>query len=172
MAFAALTVGMLEMTCGHDEIARQLLVEVDTLADQFGNNWLASAARAQLATLAMRAGDLEGARTLLVESADCMTDSHLSTLTVTFALIAFTELALAEGDPRTAAVAVGAASGLRNRAGLLAWPVTRRLEDDLRNRVTGELDPEAFNVAFEAGSQLHLRRALTMVREHSSGAAE
>ena len=97
-----------------------------------------------------------------------MEDSHLSTLTVTFALVAFTELALAEGDQRSAAVSVGAASGLRNRAGLLAWPVTRRLEADLLTRVTHELDPATFEVAFEAGSQLHLREALTLVRDHSS----
>ena len=168
VAFAALTVGMLEMTRGQDELARRSLLEVDALGDQFGNNWLAAAARAQLATLAVRAGDLESARILLVESADCMMDSHLSTLTVTFALVTFTELLLAEADPRTAAVAVGAASGLRTRAGLLAWPVTRRLEADLRSRVTGELDPETFNVAFEEGSQLHLRQALTLVREHAS----
>ena len=95
-----------------------------------------------------------------------MEDSHLSTLTVTFALVAFTELALAAEDPQSAAVAVGAASGLRDRAGLLAWPVTRRLEADLRTRVTSELSPEAFKVAFEAGAQLHLRDALTLVREH------
>ena len=170
VAFAALTVGMLEMIRGHDEVARRLMIEVDELGDQFGNNWLAATARTQLATLAIRAGDLEGARTLLVESGDCMTDSHLSTLTVTFALVAFTELALAEADPRSAAVAVGAASGLRSRAGLLAWPVTRRLEADLLKRVTEELDSETFGAAFEAGSQLHLRDALSLVRDHSSRA--
>jgi predicted ATPase len=163
VAFAALTVGMLEMTRGRDEIARKLLLEVKELGDQFGNNWLTSTARTQLATLALRAGGLDEARALLVESADSMEDSHLSTLTVTFALVAFTELALAEADPRSAAVAVGAASGLRNRAGLLAWPLTRRLEADLLTRVTHELEPETFNVAFEAGSHYHLREALTLV---------
>ena len=167
VAFAALTVGMLEMTRGRDEIARTLLSEVNELGDQFGNNWLTSTARTQLATLALRAGDLDDARALLVESADSMEDSHLSTLTVTFALVAFTELALAEADPQSAAVAVGAASGLRTRAGLLAWPLTRRLEADLLASVTHELDPETFKVTFKAGSQLHLREAITLVREHS-----
>jgi hypothetical protein len=171
VAFAALTVGMLEMTLGHDEIAQRLLSEVNDLGDQFGNNWLTSTARSQLATLALRAGDLDEARALLIESVDSMEDSHLSTLTVTFALVAFTELALAEADPQSAAVAVGASDGLRNRAGLLTWPVTRRLENDLRTRVTGKLSPEAFKVAFDSGSQLHLREALTLVRQYSSGTA-
>jgi predicted ATPase len=170
VASAALTVGMLEMTRARYETAGRLLSEVKDLGERFGNNWLRSTARTQLATLALRTGDLEQARALLMESADSMEDSHLSTLTVTFALIALTELALVESNPRLAAVAVGAASGLRRRAGLLAWPLTRRLEADLLDRVTHELDLETFKAAFEQGSQLHLREALTLVRQHTRAA--
>ena len=60
VAFAALTVGMLEMTLGRDDDARAYLVEVNELGDQFGNNWLESGARTQLASLAVRAGHLDG----------------------------------------------------------------------------------------------------------------
>jgi hypothetical protein len=161
---------MLEMTRARYETAGRLLSEVKDLGERFGKNWLRSTARTQLATLALRTGDLEQARALLMESADSMEDSHLSTLTVTFALIALTELALVESNPRLAAVAVGAASGLRRRAGLLAWPLTRRLEADLLDRVTHELDLETFKAAFEQGSQLHLREALTLVRQHTRAA--
>ena len=123
VAFAALTVGMLQMTFGHDEIALERLLEVDEFGDQYGNNWLTATARTQLATLAVRKGDLDEARTRLVESVDSLEGSHLSTLSVTFALVAFTELALTQTDTSSAAIALGAASGLRKRAGLLAWPV-------------------------------------------------
>ena len=171
VAFAALTVGMMQMTFGREEIALERLLEVDEFGDQYGNNWLTATAGTQLATLAVRKRDLTEARTRLVEAVDSLEDSQLSTLSVTFALVAFTELALAQADTKSAAIALGAASGLRKRAGLHAWPITRRLEADLLARVTDELDPETFNVAFEAGSHLHLREALTLVRERSSGAA-
>ena len=49
MAFAALTVGMVEMALGRDEDARAHLTEVDELGGQFDNNWLTSTARTQLA---------------------------------------------------------------------------------------------------------------------------
>ena len=97
MAFAALTVGMLEMTLGRDDAARDYLTEVDELGGQFGNNWLESSARTQLASLAVRAGRLDEARALLVESVDATDDTELSTLTLTFALVASAQLALAEG---------------------------------------------------------------------------
>jgi hypothetical protein len=41
----------------------------------------------------------------------------------TWCLAAFARLALAEGDPERAALAAGAADGLRQRAGLRAWPI-------------------------------------------------
>ena len=169
VAFAALTVGMLQMTFGRDEIARERLLEVDVFGDQYGNNWLTATSRTQIATVAVRRGDLAEAANCLVESVDSLETSQLSTLSVTFVLVAFVELALTQADARSAAIALGAASGLRKRAGLRAWPVTRRLEADLLARVTDELGPETFKVAFETGSHFLLREALTLVRERSSG---
>src|SRR4029450_9296276 len=61
MAFAALTVGMVEMALGRDEDARTHLTEVNQLGGQFDNSWLESAARTQLASLAVRAGNLDAA---------------------------------------------------------------------------------------------------------------
>ena len=166
-AFAALTVGMLEMTFGRTEKAGELLREVDEYADRFGNSWLTSTARTQLATLAVRAGDLDGAGALLLDSLDFMEYAQLSTLTATFALVAFAELALARADPSSAAVAFGAASGLRQRAGLLAWPVTRPLESDLLRRAKQAIDDKAFSAAFEEGESLHHREALDFIRERA-----
>ena len=119
---------MLEMTLGHADSARRHLEQVDELGSRYGNNWLEASARTQLASLAVSAGELDAARTLLDRSVDAIDATHLSTLTLTFALVTAAQLALADGDPRRAATALGAAHGLRRRAGLTAWPLTRRRE--------------------------------------------
>jgi predicted ATPase len=164
MAFGALTVGMLEMALGRHDAARAHLSEVDELGGRFGNTWLESAANAQLAALAVMAGHLDEARSLLVASVEASEATELSTLTVTFVLVAYARLALAEGDPRRAARALGTADGLRRTAGLRAWPLTRRVESDLIARVTRETDPEAFAAAFAGGSDLTRRQAIALVR--------
>jgi predicted ATPase len=169
MAFAALTVGMLEMRLGSDDAARASLTEVNELGGQFGNNWLESGARTQLASLAVRAGHLDEARALLVESVDESRDTQLSA-PVCFALVAYAQLALAEGDAQRAAMALGAADGVRQRAGLRAWPLARRGEAELGTRVAQEIDPEDFNDAFAAGSKLNQREAVALVRGDSSRA--
>ena len=135
VAFAELTVGMVEMALGNDDAARAHLTTADELGGRFDNLWLRSSARAQLASLEVRAGRLDEARALLVRSVDAGDDAELSTLTVTFSLVTAAQLALADGDARRAAVALGAADGLRRRAGLKAWPSTRRREAELVTRV-------------------------------------
>ena len=153
--WAALTAGLLEMTLGPDDAARAHLAEADELGGQFGNHWLESSARTQLASLAVRAGRLEEARALLAESVDASEERKLSTQTVTFSLVALAQLALAEGDARRAAMALGAADGLRKVAGL---------RTELVNRVAQKLDPEVFRQAFAAGSELNRREAVALVR--------
>jgi predicted ATPase len=164
MAFAALTVGMVEMTLGRNEAARAHLTEVNMLGGQFDNNWLESTARTQLAALAVRSGRLDEARALLVDSVDASADTEVSTLTLTFSLVASAQLALAQGDARRAATALGAAEGLRRRAGLRAWPSTRRGEAELVTRVAQEIDAEDYEDAFAAGAELSHREAVTLVR--------
>jgi ATP/maltotriose-dependent transcriptional regulator MalT len=167
VAFAALTVGMVESALGRSEAARAHLTEVNKLGGQFDNNWLESAARTQLASLAVRAGDFDEARTLLVASVDAEEESELSALTVTFSLVASAGLALAEGDAPRAALALGAADGLRRRAGLRAWPSTRRGEHELASRVAQGLEPHTFEEAFTAGAELSHRQAVALVRGDS-----
>ncbi|TFV74504.1 DUF4062 domain-containing protein [Blastococcus sp. CT_GayMR20] len=164
MAFAALTVGMLEMTRGHDEAARAHLLEVHELGGMFGNDWLTSSARAQLAALAVRSGHLDEARSLLVESVDADEDTEVSTLTLTFSLVAAAQLALARADARRAATALGAADGLRRRAGLRAWPSTRSGEAELATRVAQEMDAGDHEESFAAGAGLGHREAVALVR--------
>ncbi|HYS09517.1 MAG TPA: DUF4062 domain-containing protein [Myxococcales bacterium] len=161
--WAALTVGLLEMTLGRDDAARAHLTEADELGVQFGNHWLESSARTQLASLAVRVGQLGRARTLLADSVHASEDARLSTQTVTFSLVAFARLALAEGDAPRAAMALGAANGLRKLAGLQAWPSMRRGEAELVKQVAQKLDPEVFRHAFAAGSELNRREAVALV---------
>jgi predicted ATPase len=163
VAFAALTVGMLEMSLGRDHTARDYLLEVDELGGRFGNTWLESSARTQLASLAVRAGQLDDARALLVEAVDAIEDTQRSALTLSFALIAYAELALAEADNGRAAMALGAADGMRKRAGLRAWPLIRQSESDLIARLVQQTDTEIYRDAFAAGSALHARDALALL---------
>ena len=164
MAWAALTVGLLEMTLGRHDAARGHLIEANQLGGQLGYKWLDSGARAQLASLAVRAGQLDEARAQLVESLDGSKETELSTQTVTFSLVAYAQLALAEGEVRRAAMALGAADGLRERAGLRAWPSMRRGEAELATHVAQQIDPEIFKDAFAAGSELNQVEAVALVR--------
>jgi hypothetical protein len=113
----------------------------------------------------VRAGHLDEARALLVGSVDASGDTQLSTVTVTFSLVACAQLVLAEGDAQRAAMALGAADGLRQRAGLRAWPLTRRGEAELVTRVAQEIGPQDFKDAFAAGSELNQREALALVHQ-------
>ena len=164
MAFAALTVGMVEMMLGRDEDARAHLTEVHELGGQFDNSWLESTARTQLATLAVTADRLDEARTLLMEAVDATDATDVSTLVVTFALVAAARLALAEGDTRRAATALGAADGLRRRAGLRAWPSTRPSEAELTTQVSSVIGADDFKDAFASGSSLSHRDAVGLVK--------
>ena len=61
-------------------------------------------------------------------------------------------------------MALGAAEGLRARAGLRVWPLARRTEADLTARVVGQqTDPEVYADAFAAGAELHSRDALALL---------
>jgi predicted ATPase len=164
-SFALLTVGMLEMALGHDDSARAHLSGVEVLGSQLGNNWLESSARTWLAVLAVRSGRLAEADQLLTESVRAIRKAQPITLTVTFALAAHAQLELAKGDASRAATSLGAADGLRARAGLRVWPSARRTERDLVTSVAQQMEAEAFRSAFEAGAELHMRDALDLIRE-------
>ena len=164
VAFAELTVGMIEMTLGPADSARTHLEQVEELGSRYGNNWLQASARTQLASLAVSDGELETARTLLDRSVDAIDATHLSALTLPFALVTAAQLAWADGDSRRAATALGAAHGLRRRARLTAWPLTRRREGQLIALVAEGSDPATYEAAFAAGAELNARAALALVR--------
>jgi len=167
-AWAALTVGLLELRLGRHETARTHLAEASERGSRFGNRWLAAVARTLLASVATRTGHVEEARGLLVESV-AGEDSAISIQTMTFCLIASAEIAVATEDFRQAALALGAADGLRQRAGLRTWPSRRRSEAELVARVAEWLGPEDFKKAFAAGSELNRRDAVALVRSVTEG---
>ncbi len=164
LGWAALTAGLLELALGRHDAARVHLGEAGTLGGQLGNHWLRSTARTQLASLAVATGHLDEARALLRESVEASEDAELSTQALTFSLIAHARLALAQGDPRPAALALGAASGLRERAGLRTWPSMRRSEADLRAGVAEKLGPEVMEQVLAEGSRLDRADAIALVR--------
>jgi ATP/maltotriose-dependent transcriptional regulator MalT len=82
VAFAELTVGMLEACLGRPDSAGAHLEHVDVLGTRYGNNWLQASARTQLASLAVSAGELETARTLLGRAVEAIAGTYLSTLSL------------------------------------------------------------------------------------------
>ncbi|NEK58840.1 DUF4062 domain-containing protein [Geodermatophilus sabuli] len=164
LAFAALTVGGVELALGRDEAARAHLVEVAELGRRFGNTWLTSAARSQLAGIEVTSGHLEEARALLRDSVAAGEETEVATITLTFSLVAAAQLALARGEAVQAARALGAAEGLRRRAGLRAWPARRRAEADLVARVAQELGAGDYEDAVAVGARSSHREAVALVR--------
>jgi predicted ATPase len=164
MGWAALTAGLLELALGRHDAARVHLGEASELGGRLGNYWLRSSARTQLASLAVATGHFDEARALLRESVDASDDAELSGQTLAFSLIARAQLCLAEEDPRQAALALGAADGLRQRAGLRAWPSMRRSEAELRARTTARLGQEVMVQVLADGSRLDRTAAIAVVR--------
>jgi hypothetical protein len=162
-ANAAFTLGMLELVRSRHEQAHQHLSEVRSLGERLGSNWLTAVSCIQLSTIEVDDGRLESAQALLVESL-AGAGAERSTLTVTFCLVAFARLALARDDGRTAAMALGAVERLRATAGLRAWPMVRPHEASLRASVEASLNPAEFRTAFDEGSQLNLRGAVSIMR--------
>ena len=111
----------------------------------------------------MRAGQLDEARAFLGESVDVHEETALGTIPLTFALLSCAELALAEGAALRAASALGAVEGLRQRAGLQAWPLLRRNETELIVRMEQASDPAAVKEAFAAGSELSQLEVITLL---------
>src|SRR5215469_2898134 len=168
LGWAAFTAGLLELTLGRHDAARVHLAEASALGGQLGNQWLSSSARAQLASLAVATGHLDEARALLRESVEAREDANLSTQALTFSLVARAQLSLAEEDPRQAALALGAANGLRQRVGLRPWPSMRRSEAELLARVAGKLGPEVMEQLVADGSRIDRVDAIAFVRSGRS----
>jgi predicted ATPase len=156
------TLGELEMAVGRQDEALRHLMQVRVLREQFDNAWL-TVSWAQLGTLAIMQGRLDDARALLNDGLTMSLDAE-STIGVTLCLAAFARLALAEDSPDRAAVTLGAAEGLRRRAGVRVWPTLRRGEAELVEKLQRTLGEDRFKEAFTSGSRLSRPEAVAMLR--------
>ena len=166
---AGATLGGLEIAIGHDEHARQHLVECRELADRLGYNWLAAWSRSQLAALDVTRGRLDEARTLLDESLRLSLTTHDSR-NVSLVLVEFARLALAVHDPDRAARLLAAAEGMRKRMRLRPWPMLRRGQAELQALISEALGPEQFAEAFADGAELSQQNAVAVAQELDRGA--
>jgi ATP/maltotriose-dependent transcriptional regulator MalT len=111
-AAALVTLGSVGTAVGRRDDALRHLTEMRDLAERFDNARLTAASRVQLGTLAVVRGRPEEARALLEEALDLR-------------LGAFARLAFDDDDYEQVALLVGAAEGLRRRAGV-NWRVAVR----------------------------------------------
>ena len=162
-AQADAALGAAETALGRYDDAARHLPEVRDIAERFGYAWLAAWSRVELGTVAVLRGQLDQARELLDEALNLSLAIRVNR-NVALCMVAFARLALAEGEPQRAALAAGAADGLRRRAGLRAWPILRRGEGDLTAQIRQVLGTERFDQAFAAGSRLSQREAAAAVR--------
>jgi len=160
----------LETALDRPDGAVQHLRETRDLADRYGYAWLTAMSRVQLGTLAIVQGRLGQARELLDEALDVSLAIRI-TRHVTLCLAALAQLAFAAGDPERAALLVGAADGLRERAGLRTWPILRRGEAQLAAQVRQALGDSRYRQAFAAGSRLSQQEAVAAARDPGQGAA-
>ena len=169
-AVAAVSTGYLETAVGHYDDAQRHVQETRDLAERFGYSWLAAWSRVQLGRLDIVRGRLDEARALLDEALDLSLAIYV-TRNVTLCLIAYAQLALAEGDPERAALLAGAVEGLRRRADLGAWPMLRRDEAALMGQIRRALKTGRFERAYESGTRLSQREAVAEVRGRRGASA-
>jgi hypothetical protein len=159
-----MTVAMLEVSNGRADVARPYLVEVQEIGKQFNNSWLAAGAHVQFAVLATQSGRFDEAHARLRDALATADEGEvMNTHTITFTLVAYAQLALAEGNAVHATLALGAAEGIRQRSGIRAWPSLREGEAlllDWARRDSGE----EFETAFRRGSSFTRRNAIDLVR--------
>jgi len=167
-AVATDTLGELEMSIGRLDDALRHLEEVRELDEQLDIKWFGFS-WSQMGTLAILQGRLDDARTLLDDGLTMSLNAD-STVGVTLSLAGFARLALVEGAPDRAAVAFGAAEGLRRRVGLRVWPTLRRGEADLVDQLEHALGADRFEKALATGSRLSRVDAVAIVRERGDAA--
>jgi Domain of unknown function (DUF4062)/MalT-like TPR region len=170
MALAVGSLGGVETVLGRYHDALRHLREASDLADRLGSARLAAWSRVQQGTLDVLQGQLDTARPLLDEALEMGVAAH-STRSVAVCLAAFARLAYADGDPARSALLAGAATGLRQRAGLRAWPTLRRTEDELAAQVRQALGAGRFDEAFAVGARLTQRDAVAAARDRQASAA-
>src|SRR6266481_1082878 len=128
-ALALGSLGGLEIANGNYDQAHPHLQEARTLGDLFSSSFLSAWSRAMLSAVSVARGKLDDAQAILNEALERRLTAS-GKRSSTLLLSGYARLALAQGDPKRAALLAGAASGIRQRAGLQPWPIVRRAETD------------------------------------------
>ncbi len=170
-AVAALSASNMETAVSRYDDALHHVHEARQLVERFGYSWLAAWLRVQLGTLDIVHGRLDRARELLEEAMELSLTIGI-TRNVTLCLVAFARLALAEANPGRAALLAGAVEGLRQRAGLGAWPMLRRWEAELAAQIRQALGTDRFDQGYEAGARLSQRQAVATARNQPDAAVK
>jgi predicted ATPase len=165
-SIAEFIAGSLNTALGRYDDALRHLREARDLTERFGGHWLIAGPLVQLGIVYVLQGRPDDARPLLNEALDRSLAAG-STPFVTLCLVGYAWLAFADGDPERAARLEGAVDGLRQRVGLSAWHILRRLEADLVAQVRQRLGDSQFDQAFAAGSHLTQRQAVDIVRDET-----
>jgi tetratricopeptide (TPR) repeat protein len=160
---ALVSVGAVETAVGRYDDALRHLTEMRDRAERLGNTRLIAASMVQLGTLAVMLGRADEARALLNEGLDLTVELNV-VRNVILCLAVFAQLAFEEADPEQAALLAGAAEGLRERAGLRAWPAVRKDETSLMDQIRQALGAVRFEQVFAAGTQLSQREAVAAAR--------
>jgi predicted ATPase len=163
-ALALGSLGGLEIAVGHYDQAQRHLQEARTLGDLFSSSFLSAWSRAMLSAVSVARGRLDEAQAILDEAVE-RTLAASGTRSVALLIAAYAQLALAEGDPKRAAVLAGAANGIRQRAGLQPWPISRQAEADLVAEVSQALGTDLFSQIFAEGEQLSRHDAMAEIRD-------
>jgi hypothetical protein len=117
-----------------------------------------------LSALFVARGKFDDAQAILSEAA-VRSRAAGGTRSVALLISAYAQLALAEGDPKRAALLAGATNGIRQRAGLQPWPISRQAETDLMAEVSQALGPDLFGQVFADGELLSRHDAMAEIRD-------
>jgi len=117
-----------------------------------------------LSAVSVARGKLDDAQAILNEALERRLTAS-GKRSSTLLLSGYARLALAQGDPKRAALLAGAASGIRQRAGLQPWPIVRRAETDLVAEGSEALGTDLFSQLFADGEQLSRQDALAEIRD-------
>ncbi|MET1007120.1 MAG: hypothetical protein ABWX96_16345, partial [Propionibacteriaceae bacterium] len=160
LAFALSARGQLALQAGDPGTATAVHTEALDAAQEIANDHLQAQLRDLLGLDALVAGDISGARAQYAAAAEL----HLDLLDQegsAYCLDGFASIALAQGDPETAARLLGASSHARVSVGVSVWPGVQAAVDALRAGVAGALGPAAFGRASAAGEKMQTNEALS-----------
>jgi predicted ATPase len=169
-ATAAGTLCHLKGVHGLLDEARSLAIEALEIGRRIENREVIGPAQVSLGAIEVMAGRLEEGRPLLEMGARLTLESK-DTQRLTLALAGLAALALAEGEPQRAALALGAAEGLRRRVGLRFWPIVLDGESVLLRRVEEALDQDEIKRVLAEGATLSRHDAVLRASEMKGDAS-